>query len=144
VADKRTEREQREEEADAALASAGAAAAPAAGEQPDEHLGMHPGEQGHRQEHGHEDVPDEPQPEEGAPVEGEVPAGEEAAAGEPTVHAEAAPAALARRAYSKAFGRRMVQLQDDVDLEVWPELIDWMNDQLLARGIDVPPPPDVP
>jgi len=94
VADKRTEREQREEEADAALASAGAAAAPAAGEQPDEHLGMHPGEQGHRQEHGHEDVPDEPQPEEGAPVEGEVTAGEEAAAGEPTVHAEAATAAL--------------------------------------------------
>ncbi|MDQ3091574.1 MAG: PIN domain-containing protein [Actinomycetota bacterium] len=57
--------------------------------------------------------------------------------------AKEAPAS-ARRAYSKAFGRRMVQLQDDVDLEVWPELIDWMNDQLLARGIDVPPPPDVP
>lgn len=53
-------------------------------------------------------------------------------------------ATSARRAYSKAFGRRMVQLRNDADLEVWPELIDWMNDQLLARGIDVPPPPDVP
>ena len=53
-------------------------------------------------------------------------------------------AANARRAYSKAFGQRMVQLRNDADLEVWPELIDWMNDNLLARGLDVPPPPDVP
>lgn len=48
----------------------------------------------------------------------------------------------ARRAYSTAFGRRLVQLRDDADLEVWAELIDWMDDHLLARGLDVPPPPD--
>lgn len=52
--------------------------------------------------------------------------------------------ANARRAYAKAFGRRMVQLRDDADLEVWAELIDWMDDHLLARGIEVPPPPDAP
>ncbi len=52
--------------------------------------------------------------------------------------------ANARRAYRKALGRRMVQLQDDVDLEVWPGLIDWMDDQLRARGLEVPPPVDVP
>lgn len=52
-------------------------------------------------------------------------------------------AASARRAYSKALGRRIVQLQEDADVQVWPELIGWMDDQLRARGIDVPPPPDL-
>lgn len=47
----------------------------------------------------------------------------------------------ARRVYSNAFGQRMVQLQDDADLEVWPELIGWMDDQLRVRGLDVPPAP---
>ena len=51
-------------------------------------------------------------------------------------------AADARRVYSRALGRRMVQLQDDADLEVWPKLITWMDDQLRDRGLDVPPPVD--
>jgi len=50
-------------------------------------------------------------------------------------------ATSARRMYSKALGRRMVQLQDETDLEVWPILIAWMDDQLRARGLEIPPPP---
>lgn len=53
-------------------------------------------------------------------------------------------AASARKAYSKAFGRQMVQLQNHADLEVWPELIEWMDDQLRERGLDLPPPPNLP
>lgn len=49
--------------------------------------------------------------------------------------------ATARRAYSRAFGRRMIQFRDDADLEIWPELIVWMDEQLSARGLDVPPSP---
>jgi predicted nucleic acid-binding protein len=52
-------------------------------------------------------------------------------------------AANARRRYSKALGRRMVQLQHDADLEVWPKLIEWMDCQLRERGLDLPPPADV-
>lgn len=47
-----------------------------------------------------------------------------------------------RTAYKKALGERMVQLQDDEDLAVWPELLEWLDEQLRARGLDVPPPPD--
>jgi len=49
----------------------------------------------------------------------------------------------ARKVYSKAFGQRMVQLRDGADLEVWPELIRWMDDRLRGRGLDAPPPPQV-
>jgi predicted nucleic acid-binding protein len=50
-------------------------------------------------------------------------------------------AATSRKAYRKAFGERMVQLQDDGDLEVWPELIAWLDQQLTVRGLDPPPAP---
>ena len=46
-----------------------------------------------------------------------------------------------RRAYRMAFGTRMAQLGDDADLEVWPELIAWMDTQLHARGCGLPPSP---
>lgn len=49
----------------------------------------------------------------------------------------------ARKAYKKAFGERMVQLRDDTDLDLWPELIEWLDAQLRHRDIAVPPPPDV-
>lgn len=49
-----------------------------------------------------------------------------------------------RKAYRKALGERVVQLQDGADLEVWPELIAWMDAELRTRGLDVPLPPDVP
>jgi len=49
----------------------------------------------------------------------------------------------ARGTYKKAFGERMIQLQDDEDLVVWPELIGWLEEQLSSRGLDLPPPPDV-
>ena len=32
----------------------------------------------------------------------------------------------------------MIQLRNDADLEVWPELIGWMDDQLLAVGSKFP------
>lgn len=57
------------------------------------------------------------------------------------VVAEAAP--NARKAYRKALGERMVQLQDGIDLEVWPELIEWIDKQLEARDLPLPPPPEV-
>lgn len=50
----------------------------------------------------------------------------------------------ARRASKKAFGERMIQLQNDEDLVVWPELIEWLDERLRERGIEPPPPPDVP
>ena len=50
----------------------------------------------------------------------------------------------ARKAYRKALGERMVQLQDDSDLEVWPRLIAWLDAELQARGIPAPPSPDAP
>lgn len=50
----------------------------------------------------------------------------------------------ARKTFSKSFGHRMVQLQDDADLEVWPKLIDWMDDELRTRGLEAPPPADLP
>lgn len=52
-------------------------------------------------------------------------------------------ASKARKVYSKAMGERMTQLRDDADLDVWPKLIEWMDDQLLRRGLDLPPPPDL-
>jgi len=27
---------------------------------------------------------------------------------------------------------------------LWPELVEWLDAQLRRRGIDVPPPPDLP
>lgn len=45
-----------------------------------------------------------------------------------------------RRTYSKELGRRMVQLRDDADLEVWPKLIDWIEVELSRRGVELPPP----
>ena len=53
-------------------------------------------------------------------------------------------AVTTRRTYRKAFGARMIQLQDDTDLEVWPDLIKWMDRQLRERGLEVPPAPDLP
>ena len=43
-----------------------------------------------------------------------------------------------RRAYRKALGERLVQLQDDADLE-GPALLDWVNQQLRDRGLEPPP-----
>lgn len=53
-------------------------------------------------------------------------------------------AATARKVYSGAFKQRMVQLQDDADLSVWPKLIAWLDDELRERGLAVPPQPDLP
>jgi predicted nucleic acid-binding protein len=50
-------------------------------------------------------------------------------------------AASARSAHARAFGQRMIQLRDGADLHVWPELIEWMDDQLRARGLEVPARP---
>ncbi len=50
----------------------------------------------------------------------------------------------ARKAYTKAFGERMVQLRDGADLELWPDLIAWLDERLRERGLDVPPAPDLP
>ena len=60
-----------------------------------------------------------------------------------TLDTSAATKKAARLAYKKAFGERMVQLQDDEDLVVWPELIEWLDEQLRSRGLDLPPPPNV-
>lgn len=49
-----------------------------------------------------------------------------------------------RKSFRKAFGERMRQLDDDTDLEVWPELIAWLDGALRQRGHEPPPPPDVP
>lgn len=49
-----------------------------------------------------------------------------------------------RKAFRKAFGERMVQLGDDADLELWPELIAWLDEQLRSRKLQSPPPPSVP
>jgi predicted nucleic acid-binding protein len=46
----------------------------------------------------------------------------------------------ARKTYRKAFGERMAQLRGDADLEVWPQLIEWLDEQLRARSLGVPPP----
>lgn len=46
-----------------------------------------------------------------------------------------------RKRFGKAFGERMRQLDDDRDLEVWPDLIALIDEQLRQRGIDPPPPP---
>jgi predicted nucleic acid-binding protein len=48
-----------------------------------------------------------------------------------------------RSAYRKAFGERMVQLQGNADLEVWPEVIAWMDRQLADRALPIPGPPDI-
>jgi predicted nucleic acid-binding protein len=61
-----------------------------------------------------------------------------------TLGGPAESALTARKAYRKAFGERMAQLQADADLEVWPEVVAWMDEQLLARGLAVPPAPTVP
>lgn len=53
-------------------------------------------------------------------------------------------AASARQPYKDALGQRMIQLQDDSDLEVWPKLIEWMDDRLQERGLALPPPPNLP
>ncbi len=53
-------------------------------------------------------------------------------------------AANPRKEYRKALGERMVQLQADTDLEVWPQLIAWLDAQLRARGAEPPQPPDAP
>lgn len=47
-----------------------------------------------------------------------------------------------RRGYRKAFGERMIQFNDDSDLEIWPALIDWMDAQLRDAGRPAPPAPD--
>lgn len=47
----------------------------------------------------------------------------------------------ARKAYRRALGERMIQLRDDEDLVVWPELIKWMDEQLRSRKLPVPRPP---
>lgn len=49
----------------------------------------------------------------------------------------------ARTAYRKAFGERMVQFREGTDLEVWPDVIAWMDERLEASGSSVPPPPAV-
>ncbi len=49
----------------------------------------------------------------------------------------------ARRAYRKALGERLVQLQNDADLDVWPALIDWVDEQLRSRGIEPPRAPNI-
>lgn len=49
-----------------------------------------------------------------------------------------------RKAYLDALKLRMIQLQDDTDLEVWRELVEWMDTRLEERGLEVPPSPDVP
>lgn len=48
-----------------------------------------------------------------------------------------------RKVYRKAFGERMIQFKDGSDVEIWPALIDWMDEQLRRAGRPVPPPPDV-
>lgn len=48
-----------------------------------------------------------------------------------------------RRAYTRAFGQRMAQLRNDGDLDLWPDLLAWMDEQLAARGLPVPAPADV-
>jgi predicted nucleic acid-binding protein len=60
-----------------------------------------------------------------------------------SLEAVAGTAASARKAFRKAFGERMVQLQDGTDLEVWPKAIAWIDGQLEARDLPVPPPPDL-
>lgn len=50
----------------------------------------------------------------------------------------------ARKTYKKALGERLVQLRDDADLEVWPQLLEWLDDQLRERAIVPPPLPIVP
>jgi predicted nucleic acid-binding protein len=46
-----------------------------------------------------------------------------------------------RRAFQKAVGERMVQLTDDRDLDVWPQVIALLDEQLRAHGLPLPPPP---
>lgn len=58
-----------------------------------------------------------------------------------TLESATQAAVTSRKAYRKAFGERMVQLQDDTDLEVWPKLIAWLDQQLTVRGLGLPPPP---
>jgi predicted nucleic acid-binding protein len=49
----------------------------------------------------------------------------------------------ARKLYRRSFGERMRQLDDDTDLEVWPQLIAWLDESLRERGHEPPPPPDI-
>ncbi len=44
-----------------------------------------------------------------------------------------APTSL-RREYRRAFGERMGQLRSGADLEVWPDLIAWLDDRLRERA----------
>ena len=50
----------------------------------------------------------------------------------------------ARKTFRRSFGERMRQFDSDTDLEVWPELIAWLDDALRKRGHEPPPPPNVP
>lgn len=50
----------------------------------------------------------------------------------------------ARKIYRRAFGERMRKLDQDADLEVWPRLIDWVDESLRERGHEPPPPPELP
>lgn len=59
-----------------------------------------------------------------------------------SLESRAEQAVNVRKAYRKALGERLVQLQGDEDLEVWPALIAWFDEQLRARGIAPPPQPD--
>ena len=49
----------------------------------------------------------------------------------------------ARKVFRKSFGERMRQLDNNTDLEVWPELITWLDDALRKRGHEPPPPTDI-
>lgn len=40
----------------------------------------------------------------------------------------------ARKIFWKSFGERMRQLDNDADLEVWPELIAWLDEAWLRAG----------
>lgn len=48
----------------------------------------------------------------------------------------------ARKVYSQALGLRMAQLSDDMDLQVWPGLIAFIDARLAEHGVEIPPPPD--
>lgn len=61
-----------------------------------------------------------------------------------SLEAPAQAGANARKGYKRAFGERMIQLQEDEDLNLWPDVIEWLDEQLRQRGLDVPPPPDLP
>lgn len=64
-------------------------------------------------------------------------------AGRGTLETSAARKKSSRRVYQKAFGERMTQLQEGEDLVVWPALIQWLDETLRFRGLDLPPPPNL-